>query len=791
MGLGEFIDAVHGLDADGELLAEALWLAKHIADQPVPIVPQPDSTETTTPSEQVELPYSGIQSGIGLTPRDPVAAALSGHRDIRTRPGEVLLSAPAPLSSAATLRGELRPLARRLPEPRQRVFDEEATVDRVAHTGVSWPLTRPALLRQRDVALVFDRHPSMAAWSGLAAGVRNIVESAGFRRVDTWYLDESGDGALRISANARAPADRPLSALRDPSGRRVIVLFSSCLGDAWSWGTTAAALSELAQLSPVAVAQPLPNNLWSRTGLVWGRERITPVIAECPSPLRLSVPDDSALLPIPILELAPGWIGPWAQLLSGQRRTAGYPLLRWEKRRSGDRASRRARQDAELGPRPLDRVRRFRAASSPDAFRLAVSLAQVPLRLPIMRLVQQAVLPGSKPSVLAEVLAGGLIEDATTDTVPTYTVPEESRAFSFRPGVEVILREAIPRGEANRVLDEVSRFIARRYDVPATTFQATVSEYSDSDRSSFAYLSPETLRRIAPNLPPPPPDPPSDPEQRRYLELARAAESAAADGDPAAALTAAREALAVIPQGRLERAGLLRLLTELLSARWNTEGDIEVLDEAIAVAKLALRETTSDDSAVTAFSAELGELLLQRYSTAGGADFLIDGVRVLRAAIDGLEPGDPRGAAWGERLGDACVWRCEAAGEPLYGWEAVDLYLDAGRAAPTAERGAVLMLKIARAYLDIADISAYPEPDLEELALDQFRWAAAQATGPWSEEMVDALRETVIRVERTVSAGVFPPAFAVRCASILASVPDAPAEALRILDHVAGTGGMG
>ncbi|NEW48403.1 hypothetical protein GV789_29045, partial [Nocardia cyriacigeorgica] len=39
--------------------------------------------------------------------------------------------------------------------------------------------------------------------------------------------------------HAHGAPDRPLSVLRDPAGRRVIMVFSACLGDAWAWGTAA------------------------------------------------------------------------------------------------------------------------------------------------------------------------------------------------------------------------------------------------------------------------------------------------------------------------------------------------------------------------------------------------------------------------------------------------------------------------------------------------------------------------------------------------------------------------
>lgn len=792
--ISELLEALDGLDIDGDLLAEALWLSKHMSDQRAETAPGP----RPPPDDELDPvpPWSPpAADSVALTPRDPAAAMLSGYAGSWPDSGEVAVPAPSPLDSGERLRGELRPLARRFADPHQRVFDEEASVELTARTGVAWPVTRPELIRQRDAALVFDRHPSMAAWSGLAAAVRTVVESVGFRRVETWYLDEDDDGTLGVATDPLAPTDRPLSELRDPSGRRVIMVFSACLGNAWGWGTAARQLAEIATGSPVTIVQPLPNSLWGRTGLHWGRGRITPMIADCPSPLRVLGSTGSGMIPIPVLELTPGWIAPWARLLAGYRRTAGYPLLRLPAANPDRTRTLATQQDATLGQRPLERVRRFRSASSPEAFRLAASLAQVPLRLPIMRLVQQAVLPGTAPSVLAEVLAGGLIEDATAGAPPPYTIAEENRAFVFRPGVEEILRDAIPRSEATRVLAEVSRFIAERYGVPGAVFPATLSEPDGSGGSSFAYLSPETLRRVSANFPEPQRDPPSADDEQRFAELAREAFAAEERGDADEALLYSRRALAAVPVGHPLRGGLLRTVTSLLTQRWERTREVSDLDEAIAVAKLALKEMPEDDSELAGFATQLGELLLQRYSAAGGVDYLTDGTRVLRGALAVTGSGHPSRARIAERLGDAYLLRCEAAGEPLHGWDAVDLYLEAGQAEASADRAAVLMLKIARAYLDIAEVSAYPEEGLDDHVIEQLRYAAPRMADREAEETYAALRDVVERVARTVTGGAMPSAVAERISSILGSVTGwqqvaTLVEARRDLDAVAAVSGV-
>ncbi|MFD0635194.1 hypothetical protein ACFQ9X_30280 [Catenulispora yoronensis] len=150
-------------------------------------------------------------------------------------------------------------------------------------------MTRPGAVRDREVALVLDRHPSMAAWQGLGAEVETLLDAVGgFRRVTAWYQSEDAEGRLLVGPRPDAPGDRPLSALRDPSGRRIIMVLTVALTDAWRWGTAQDELAALAVSSPVVLAQPLPARLWHRTGLqaVLGWLRAHP--AGEPVPLRLA-----------------------------------------------------------------------------------------------------------------------------------------------------------------------------------------------------------------------------------------------------------------------------------------------------------------------------------------------------------------------------------------------------------------------------------------------------------------------------------------------------------------------
>jgi hypothetical protein len=68
-------------------------------------------------------------------------------------------------------------------------------------------------------------------------------------------------------------------------------------------------------------------------------------------------------------------------------------------------------------------------------------LATVPLSLPVMRLVQQTMLPGTGQVHLAEVFLSGLLQSTTTD--PEKVAPDEVQ-YNFLPGVREYLLAHVP-----------------------------------------------------------------------------------------------------------------------------------------------------------------------------------------------------------------------------------------------------------------------------------------------------------------------------------------------------------
>lgn len=146
-----------------------------------------------------------------------------------------------------------------------------------------------------------------------------------------------------------------------------------------------------------------------------------------------------------------------------------------------------------------DRVQRFRANASTSAWRLAGLLAILPVTLPIVRLVQQTMIPESQQVHVAEVLLSGLLEIASANS--DALDPDEVQ-YDFVNGVREILLNFVPPNDSSRVLTEISSLITSKFAHPLD-FGALLANpigkegiVIDKENRSFALLGAEALRRF-------------------------------------------------------------------------------------------------------------------------------------------------------------------------------------------------------------------------------------------------------------------------------------------------------
>jgi hypothetical protein len=590
-----------GFAPDAEELADALWLARHLpgtattaAPPSDPGCPPADSWPATTghpaaPPAEASLVVPARKQAVDRRQPPPTAGtATEGTAEGTGAVVATRVPAAPVLPDPLALQRALRPLHRYRPpsRPASSVLDEEATAERAADTGLVVPVASYEHRREARLQLVMDISSSTVVWQDTFADLLRVCERAGaFREIQTHYVHEGATGEVRVasSPDPAAPAGGP-GLLRDPSGRQLTLVLSDCAGPLWRGGRMQQLLHAWASCAPVAVVQPLPQRMWRgthlpaysgelrrREGLAGGLEFRSERAGGPPGPA----------LPVPVLALRPASLGNWVRLVcdaTAQRLVASAAWVRADH----PAATARPLVNREISPR--ERVRAFRRTASQDARQLAEYLATVPLVLPVMQLVQRAMLPGSGPEAMAEVLLGGLLRrsDAVADG-----------GYEFIDKVREELLRHLPGGEARLVLKHSSHYVERQYGRSARNFPALAAAYlsgapaahpvvedGTDDRllRAFARVSSQVLARYG-KVPVAPADAgPAQLTTRAHQLLDRYADQGTArDLDEGIGLL--RRALEV-ERRQTDRRALRSRLARALLERWRVAGTPDNLREA-------------------------------------------------------------------------------------------------------------------------------------------------------------------------------------------------------------------
>jgi tetratricopeptide (TPR) repeat protein len=501
-----FVTAIRKVDPDVtcDELADIVWLATHLRggrattdrdsspNLPGPGEP-PDRNQHPPGTENVDLSPESRTGRAGRLPSGEYTASLRlpPHRLTGEAPGVSTRSPAVPaIPSELEILRALVPLRRRVPSTSQTEPDEVATASWIAETGLWFPKMVPVHERWLDVALVIDDSASMTLWQRTALELRSLLERTGaFRDVRVWHMDGDLRHGTPVSISSAAPdlrGRRAPAELIDPVGRRLIVIASDCVGRAWGHESTGRALTTWASAGPTVVIQMLPQRLWAGCAPELHPVRlrgIQPGLAN--SRLMVEGRDGHVDLrpyglPIPVLELESRWLRPWASLISGAAGSwvNGTVML------TGFFGVPAGTDPPPTPMAPDEHLSYFRAQSSPTAYRLAVVLAAgAPLTLPVMRLVQAAMLPSSKPSHLAEVFLSGILRRSAEENIPEQS-PDEVE-YEFLPGIRDELLDELPRHEALQVLATVSNFVSQRFGSPLD-FRALLTAARPPDSATLS-----------------------------------------------------------------------------------------------------------------------------------------------------------------------------------------------------------------------------------------------------------------------------------------------------------------
>jgi len=415
------------------------------------------------------------------------------------------------LREPLTLARALRPLMRRIHAGASLVLDEDATTQRIANDGLWLPVLKPTLEPWLDLELVVDESISMQIWRHTISELERVLKNYGiFRDVRVWGLmaDDREQVQIRrgIGAGAKNQSPRSPKELIDPSGRRLVLVVSDCVSPLWRNGKITATLELWAKYGAMAIVQMLPKWLWKRTALGRASEVRLQGLNAGTFNQKLMVKEVSLWeeleelrgVKVPVFTLEPDKVATWAEMVSGKGSiwTSGYlfkfdvpPANKGRDLFNLDRGQLSAEQ----------RVQAFRVTASPMARKLAGLLSAAPvISLPIVRLIQETLLRDSQQVHVAEVFLGGLLKplsEINAETNSNYV------QYEFMDGIRELLVDSMPSGYVLNVVDEVSKYLAKKVGLSLEDFAAVLkSPQEDSGNSGsygyFATITSQVLRRL-------------------------------------------------------------------------------------------------------------------------------------------------------------------------------------------------------------------------------------------------------------------------------------------------------
>lgn len=517
-----------GLELTAEEVADILWLAIQMGEaesaSPSNTIQQTLPSEVIRESElSLEEEFSTSTSPItpqaSLFPSTPPPPPPSSSTSPSSNPSSTSSTLPQPIPfetpAAPALRNPLalaralRPLMRKVASRTETILDEEATARQIAEKNIWTPVLEPAPERWLELALVIEETTSLPIWQETIAEFQKLLERQGaFRDVRTWRLSSEADGTLNLlpGQGSATLKQRPRSPkeLLDPAGRRLILLVSDCASRVWRLGKVQSLLRLWASQGSVAVLQLLPESFWIRSAMgaafpvqlsafAPGVSNTQLVIEGLPPWQEVNL---ATALTLPVVTLQPEPLAQWARVVAGTggTRTAGVLF---------DSALVEAQaQEMEQTASPLsasELVKLFRATASPTARRLAGLMAAAPVSLPVVRLIQQTMLPESGQIHVAEVFMSGLLRPQIPDSVASKS---DFIGYDFQEGVRELLLDSVPISDTDDVLEQVSQFIARKAGLSIKNFTAFLSPNSKWDETvrqqiaPFAQVTSQVLRRL-------------------------------------------------------------------------------------------------------------------------------------------------------------------------------------------------------------------------------------------------------------------------------------------------------
>ncbi|MDJ0583160.1 SAV_2336 N-terminal domain-related protein [Crocosphaera sp.] len=394
-------------------------------------------------------------------------------------------------------------------------------------TPLYFPVLTPKKERWLDIALIIEKSESMILWQPLLKEVKEFLEHLGaFRDIKTYGMNwNQSTETLHITSFESLCQFLSPQQLNDPSGRRLVLIISDCISNAWNSQEFIKIMQQWSSKGLLTLLNPFPETMWERTNIDYGiKLRLGNQKKGLPSQNWQAIPLASwqvkglseqvliNLVKLPIINLESTSIESWVNVIMGK----GISWCSGVWLGSNFIYEEEEEDDENETMTPLQQINNFYATSSQIAWKLIQWLSAIPVSFSTIRLVQRTLLPESTQVHVAEVVMGGLlsrtkpINQNPSLTTAYYQSPHDIQ-FEFKPGIRESLLEhlEIENGVHKKdfclgVIGSLTEKIASHFgyqtirEFEATLLNLPLQLTGDDDLEliqAFATISVSTLRQ--------------------------------------------------------------------------------------------------------------------------------------------------------------------------------------------------------------------------------------------------------------------------------------------------------
>ena len=543
--------AKQGPDLDPEAIADLIWLAvnqpaialaakrRSADDDSKPDQPKERSSERNQ-TERAEYPVATPSSSIGpanlvtnvrepgKAPRDLEAQLLPEASVPGSERLPVWVRDPFELLNPQQLFEAMLPVMQEVPGDRPACLDEAATLDHYARWRQLIPVWQPDQHYRFELTLIVDQGFAMRLWQPLLDNLeRRLNGFHGFQGIRVLHWAGGGEA---VGGEAGWEKVANLIEVQSRSCEGLVALISDCAGPKWRGkggigpGPAFSLLRRLGASRPVVVWQVLPDWMWPRTALGQGEPVALRRTSEGNAwPYQLARPLETrwhgkAEVPpsVPVFHLTIEGLRAWGRLFGGSPfiATSGIllplspfslPGAAQTEQPPGDGTTAAEEEEKEKeneneNEDALMPLRRFQHLASNDAKQLLALFAAAPvLTLPVMRLIQAAMLEGADAAAMAEALLSGLLRPIARNN----SIDPELLQLTFTAPIRAALLRQQSPGKTLEVIEAVTDFIALHWSQQGWgSFRAFLTDptiaapFQQEQTQHFAMLAADIIAQL-------------------------------------------------------------------------------------------------------------------------------------------------------------------------------------------------------------------------------------------------------------------------------------------------------